>query len=92
MGIDSEEMPGKALTTSALASALALALFEFQDDATAQNGCSSHYCCMKLLFHEGALFLQELNEDTEIVVSFLKESFSPGESPEMGNQCQEVHH
>lgn len=32
MSIEGEEMPGKVLTTSALASVLVLAIFEFQDD------------------------------------------------------------
>lgn len=88
MSTEGEEMSDKSLTTSALASASASsAIFEFQDDPMAPNGCSGHYSCAFTREHSSS---KELNEDNEIVVSFLKESDSPGESPGMGTCVRRV--
>ncbi|XP_074215852.1 rho guanine nucleotide exchange factor 9 isoform X9 [Camelus bactrianus] len=68
-------------TAATLVSTSTSAVFKFQDDPTPKNGCSFHYGHAFTREHSSS---KELDEDTETVVSFLKEDDSVGESPELG--------
>nr|KAF6492361.1 hypothetical protein HJG59_009569 [Molossus molossus] len=85
MSMEGKEMVGHALegpcATAALAWASTSTAFEFQDDPTPPTGYSCHYTGA---FSRDCSSSEELEEDTETVVSFLKEDDSAGESPELG--------
>lgn len=65
-----------------------LAAFKFQDDQTPQN-CYS--CCYSSAFTGEHAFSDELDEDTQTVVTFLKEDDCVGESSlELGTCARRV--
>ncbi|KAM5195912.1 uncharacterized protein RBU33_014975 [Hipposideros larvatus] len=92
MSIESEETSGQALavpcTTASLALASTSAVFEFQDDPVLQNCYSYHYGSALTGEHSSS---EDLEEDTETLVTFLKEDDSTGESsPELGTCVRTV--
>ncbi|KAM8753125.1 uncharacterized protein V5649_000531 [Rhynchonycteris naso] len=91
MSIDGEKMSGQILdgpcTTATLAWASPSAAFELQDDHTTQKGYSCHCSGAFTREHSSS---EELEEDTETVVSFLKEEDSAEESPKLGTYARPV--
>ncbi|XP_014385751.1 PREDICTED: uncharacterized protein LOC106724125 [Myotis brandtii] len=85
MSIEGKKMLGQALedhcSTAALAWMSTSTAFEFQNDPTPQKGYSCHY---NAAFTREHCSSEELEEDTETVVNFLKEDDSAGGSPELG--------
>ncbi|XP_045438338.1 rho guanine nucleotide exchange factor 9 isoform X1 [Pipistrellus kuhlii] len=84
MNIEGKKMPGQALkdpcSTAALAWMLTSTAFEFQNDPTSQKGYSCHDNCAFTREHCSS---EELEEDSETVVSFLKKDDNAGESPQL---------
>ncbi|XP_054107236.2 rho guanine nucleotide exchange factor 9 isoform X1 [Callithrix jacchus] len=87
MSIESEEMLDQDLVSPCIAatSSPTLTILEFQDNPVQQNshGHGSHgqiYCSTFTREHSSS---EELEEDTETVVSFLKEDDNDRESPEL---------
>ncbi|XP_045393665.1 rho guanine nucleotide exchange factor 9 isoform X2 [Lemur catta] len=83
MSIEGEETQGQALASpcTATTSAQTSAIFEFQDDLVKQN-CHGRRCCHAFTREHSSS--EELQEDTETMVSFLKEDNSVRESHELG--------
>lgn len=91
MSVEREEISGQTVADPCAAAALSLAstpaAFEFQDDQTPQN-C---YSCRYSSAFTGEHFSEELDKDTETVVTFLKEDDSAGElSLELGTCARRV--
>lgn len=91
MSIESKKTLDEAFagpcTVAALVSTSTSPVFELQGDPTPQNGCSCHYGHIFTREHSSS---EKLNEDTETVVSFLKEDDSAGQSPKLGTCAKKV--
>ncbi|XP_047620780.1 rho guanine nucleotide exchange factor 9 isoform X1 [Phacochoerus africanus] len=89
MSIEGKETLGNALAGPCNATALTTtsAACKFQDNLTPENGCSCYYSHAFTREHSSS---EELNEDTETVVSFPKEDDSARVSPELGTCARNV--
>ena len=91
ISIESKKTLGQAFagpcTVAALVSTSTSPVFELQDDATPQDGCSCH-CGHNFTREQSSS--EELSKDTETVVSFLKEDDSAGQSPKLGTCAKKV--
>lgn len=83
MSIEDKEIAGQALSgpCNAATSSMTSAVFKFQDDPVRQKGHCHSNCHTFTREHSSS---EELDEDTETVVSFLKEDNSSREPPELG--------
>ncbi|XP_053773146.1 rho guanine nucleotide exchange factor 9 isoform X2 [Desmodus rotundus] len=91
MSLEGEELsdqgPEAPCTTAALTWASTSASFEFQDDPIPQKGYTYHYSGT---FTREPSSSDESDEDTETVISFVKEDDSSGESSEVGSCVKRV--
>lgn len=91
MSLEGEELsdqgPEAPCTTAALTWASTSAAFEFQDDPIPQKGYTYHYSGT---FTREPSSSDESDEDTETVISFVKEDDSSGESSEVGSCVKRV--
>ncbi|XP_051683701.1 rho guanine nucleotide exchange factor 9 isoform X13 [Oryctolagus cuniculus] len=89
MSIEGEEIPGQGLAgpCTTATSAATSTVFEFQDDPSQHNVHGHSYC---RTFTRENSSSEELEGDTETVVSFLKEDDSFGESPELSVCARKV--
>ncbi|XP_073918653.1 rho guanine nucleotide exchange factor 9 isoform X2 [Castor canadensis] len=83
MSIKGEETPCQVLASpcTVATSAVTSAIFKFQDNPVQQKDCSHNYCHTFTRKHSSS---EEIDENTEIVVTFLKEDDNARESPELG--------
>ncbi|XP_048653163.1 rho guanine nucleotide exchange factor 9 isoform X1 [Marmota marmota marmota] len=83
MSVEGEEIPGQALSgpCDAATSSMTSAVFKFQDNPVKQKGHCHGNCHTSTREHSSS---EELDEDTETVVSFLKEEDSSREPPKLG--------
>ncbi|XP_048191740.1 rho guanine nucleotide exchange factor 9 isoform X1 [Perognathus longimembris pacificus] len=86
MSIEGEEAPHQVVEDSdnAATSTVTLAGFEFKDNPVQKKGCNPSNCPTK------EYSSSEIDEDTETVVSFLKEDESTRESPELSTCTTKV--
>lgn len=89
MSIEREEIPSQGLVGSCTAatSVTTSAVFEFQKDPSQRNSRGHTYC---RAFARENSSSEELEGDTETVVSFLKEDDSVSESPELSMCAKKV--